>query len=111
MDFYYNSKNEVVRITTSEVDLYGKSKYESEYLYSYSGTLLSCIRKIDVYDLLTGELQRTQVDGSDCTLNEQGYIISEDSSEKKKLVTSYTYKDGYTRRICIIMCSKEIILG
>lgn len=96
MYFYYNANNDIERIKATEVSNYDKSKYEMDYVYSYSGNSLSCLRTIRTYDIKTGELQDTQIDGADCILDGQGYIIQEDDSEEDdKSVYSYEYENGY----------------
>lgn len=96
MYFYYNANNDIERIKMTEISNYEKSRYEQDYVYSYSGNSLSCLRTITTYDIKTGELQDTQIDGADCVLDGLGYIIQEDGSEDGyESVYSYEYENGY----------------
>lgn len=96
MYFYYNANNDIERIKMTEISNYEKSRYEQDYVYSYSGNSLSCLRTITTYDIKTGELQDTQIDGADCVLDGLGYIIQEDDSEDgDESVYSYEYENGY----------------
>lgn len=98
MYLYYNSQNEIERIKITEISNYEKSRYEMDYVYSYSDNSLSCLRTITTYDIKTGELQDTQIDGADCILDGQGNIIKiDDSEDGYKSVYSYEYQNGYVQ--------------
>lgn len=98
ISFYYNSNNDIKQINVIEISNYNKSRYEQSCVYSYSDFSMSCIRTINTYDIKFEELQGTQIDGADCLLNEQGYIVQVDDSEDDyKSTYSYEYENDYVQ--------------